>query len=245
MEAVLDVAAGTGLLLLLLAVSFPNRAVVRWGSVAIGAGVAYLLHPLAVHQNLPALVDQLTSPLGQSLAALMALEGVLGCAGAALMLRVHHGLGERRILQVAGYYTGVIPLLALFYIEVKVFHAATEWPFRATAFVLSLGIVTLGLTGCWLIRRVLADRGLRHELRLVVHAGQIVLAFGLTALGVRDGAEGTRLGAELEPFAVLAGVSILGVLVGFWSHRRRLRRAARERRGGNHGSADPRPSPAV
>ncbi len=245
MEAVLDVAAATGLLLLLLAVSFPNRALVRWGGVAAAAGIAYSLHPLAVHQNLPALVDQLTSPLGHSLAALMALEGVLGCAGAALMLRVHHGFSERRLLQAAGYYTGVLPLLALFYIEVKVFHAATEWPFRATAFVLSLGIVTLGVTGCWLTRRVLADRGLRHELRLVVHAGQIVLAFGLTALGVRDGAEGTRLGAEFGPFAVLAGVSILGILVGFWSHRRRLRRAARDRSHGSHGSADPRPLPAV
>lgn len=245
MEAVLDVAAGTGLMLLLLAVSFPNRALVRWGGVVLAAGVAYSLHPLAVHQNLPALVAQLTSPLGQSLAALMALEGVLGCAGAALMLRVHHGYGARRLLQVAGSCPGVIPLLALFYVEVKVFHAATDWPFRMTALVLSLGIVILGLTGCWLIRRVLADRGLRHELRLVVHAGQIVLAFGLTALGVRDGAEGTRLGAEIEPFAVLAGVSILGVLVGFWSHRRRLRRAARERSHGSHGPADPHPLSAV
>lgn len=245
MEAVLDVAAGTGLILLLLAVSSPNRGLVRWGCVVFVAGVAYALHPLAVRQNLPALVAHLTSPLGQSLAALMALEGVLGCAGAALMLRVHHGFGERRLLQVVGSITGVIPLLALYYVEVKVFHAATEWPFRATALVLSLALVGLGLTGCWLIRRVLADRGLRQELRLVVHAGQVVLAFGLTALGVRDGAEGTRLGAEFEPFAVLAAVSIVGVLVGFWIHRRQLRRAARERSGGNHGSSDPRPLPAV
>ncbi|MCY4429976.1 MAG: hypothetical protein OXC11_06220 [Rhodospirillales bacterium] len=245
MEAVLDVAAGTGVLLLLLAVSSPNRALVRWGGVGLAAGVAYSLHPLAVRQNLPALVAHLTSPLGQSLAALMALEGVLGCVGAALLLRVHHGFAERRLLQIAGYYPGVIPLLALFYIEVKVFHAATQWPFRVTALVLSLGIVTLGLTGCWLIRRVLADHGLRHELRLVVHAGQIVLAFGLTALGVPDGAEGTGPGVEFEPFAVLAGVSILGVLVGFWGHRRRTRRATRERSDGSHGSADPRSLPAV
>jgi hypothetical protein len=245
MEAVLDVAAGTGVLLLLLAVSFPNRALTRWGGVVLAAGVAYALHPLAVHQNLPALIAQFTSPLGQSLAALMALEGVIGCAGAALMLRVHHGLAKHRLLKVAGSCPGVIPLLALFYIEVKVFHAVTQWPFRMTALVLSLGIVIVGLTGCWLIRRILADRGLRHELRLVVHAGQVVLAFGLTALGVRDGAEGVRLEAEFEPFAVLAGVSILGILVGLWSHRRRSRRFASGRSDRSHGSSDPRPLPAV
>ena len=245
MEAVLDVAAGTGVLLFLLAVSFPNRALARWGGVVLAAGVAYALHPLAVRQNLPALVAHLTGPPGQSLAALMALEGVLGCVGAALMLRVHHGLAEHRLLRVAGSFPGVIPLLALLYIEVSVFHAVTQWPFRTTALVLSLSIVTLGLTGCWLIRRVLADRGLRHELRLVVHAGQVVLAFGLTALGARDGTEGARLEAEFEPFAALAGVSILGILVGFWSHRRRLRRAARARSDGSHGSSDPRPLPAV
>ena len=59
-----------------------------------------------------------------------------------------------------------------------------------------------------------------------MHVGQVVLAIALTAFALRGGVRSTGAAVEAGPLAVVAGAVALGVLVGYWSHRRRLRRIA-------------------
>ena len=153
-------------------------------------------------------------------------DGVLGCAGATLLLRAQHGPPLHRFRRLAAHHVGVIPVLALFYLEVKAFHAASEWSFSTIALALCLTVVVAGLAGSEALRRLLPDRDLRAELRLLVHAAQVVLAAGLTAFALQGGVERTAAALEAEPHAVVAGTAALGILAGYWSHRRRLRRVA-------------------
>ena len=226
MEAVLDIVAGTGVVLFLLALAFMERAWGRLLAVSMVAAIAYAVYPVAVRQSLSAFIGGLDGIDLQTLAALLALDGVLGCAGATLLLRVRHGPPLHRFRRLAAHQVGVIPVLALFYLEVKAFHAAPGWSFRTTALVLCGAVVVAGMAGSEAIRRLLPDRDLRTELRLLVHAAQVMLAAGLTAFALQGGVESTATALEAGPHAVVAGTAALGVLVGYRSHRRRLRRVA-------------------
>ena len=227
MEAVLDIAAGTGVILFLLATAFIERAWGRLLAVASVAAAAYALHPLAVRQSLSAFIGGLDGAGVQTLAAVLTLDGVLGCAGATLLLRARHGPPVHRLRRLAAYHVGVVPVLALFYLEMKAFDAASEWSFAATALALCLAVVVAGLAGSEALRRLLPDRDLRAELRLLVHVGQVALAAGLTAFALQGGVRSTAAALEAGPHAVVAGTAAAGVLIGYWSHRRRLRRVAR------------------
>ena len=226
MEAVLDIVAGTGVILFLLALAFIERAWARLLAVATVAAVAYAAHPVAVRQSLSAFIGGLDGADVQTLAALLALDGVLGCAGATLLLRAQHGPPVHRFRRLAAHQVGVIPVLALFYLEMKAFNAASEWSFSTTALALCGTVVVAGLAGSEAIRRLLPDRDLRVELRLLVHAAQVMLAAGLTAFALQGGVDRTAAALEAGPHAVVAGTAALGILVGYWSHRRRLRHGA-------------------
>ena len=125
MEAVLDVVAGTGVVLLLLAAASVDRRWVRGLAVAAVAAAVYALHPLAVRQSLTAFVGGLDGAGVQTLAALLAFDGALGCGGVALLLGAQHGRRLRWFERLAAHHVGVIPAPALFYVEVKAFHAAS------------------------------------------------------------------------------------------------------------------------
>ena len=275
MEAVLDIVAGTGVILFLLATACIERTWGRLLTVATVAAIAYAVHPIAVRQSLPAFIGGLDGVDLQTLAAVLTLDGALGCAGATLLLGAggasapkrlagsafrpippapepcaseltalrstaqspgpggyHHRLpGTRhgpllhRLRRLAAHHVGVIPVPALFYLEMKAFDAS-QWPFPTTALALCLAIVVAGLAGSEAIRRLLPDRDLRAELRLLVHAAQVMLAAGLTAFALQGGVESTAAKVEAGPHAVVAGAAALGLGIGFWSHRRRQRRAA-------------------
>lgn len=226
MEAVLDVAAGTGVVLFLLAAAFIERAWGRLLLVALVAALAYAVHPLAVQRSLPAFIDSLDGARILTLATVLTLDGVIGCAGATLLLRAGYGRAPHALLRMAAQQVGVTPLLALFYLEMKVFDAATEWSFAASALALSLAVVVAGLGASEALRRLLPDRDLRAELRLLVHVGQVALAAGLTAFALQGVRANTAVTLEAGPHAVVAGVAAAGVLIGYWSHRRRPRRVA-------------------
>ena len=240
MEAVLDIAAGTGVILFLLAVAFIERTWGRLLTVATVAAIAYAVHPIAVRQSLPAFIGSLGGVDLQTLAAVLTLDGVLGCAGATLLLGARgaspagylhrlegtrHGVVLHRLRRLAAHHVGVIPVPALFYLEMKAFDAS-QWSFSTTALALCLAIVVTGLAGSEAIRRLLPDRDLRAELRLLVHVAQVMLAAGLTAFALQGGVDRTAAALEAGPHAVVAGVGALGLGIGFWSHRRRLRRVA-------------------
>ena len=232
MEAVLDIAAGTGIVLLLLATAFIERFWGRLLTAALVAALAYAVYPIVLRQSLPAFLGGLDGTDIQTLAAVLAFDGVLGCAGATLLLRVRHAQplhGERWkrwLRRLAAYHVGVVAVLALFYLEMKVFDAASEWSFETTAMALCGAVVAVGVVGSEGIRRLLPDVDLRVELRLLVHVGQVVLAAGLTAYALQGGVESSATALEAGPHAVVAGAAVLGMLVGYWSHRRRLRRLA-------------------
>ena len=226
MEAVLDIAAGTGVILFLLATAFIERAWGRLLTVVPAAAAAYAMYPLAVRQSLSAFIGGLDGAAVQTLAAVLTLDGVLGCAAATVLLRARHGPPLHRFRRLAAYHVGVIPLLALFYLEMKAFDAASEWSFATTALALCLAVVVAGLAGSEALRRLLPDRDLRAELRLLVHVGQVALAAGLTAFALQGGVRSTTAALEPGPHAVVAGTAAVGILIGYWSHRRRLRRVA-------------------
>ena len=225
MEAVLDIAAGTGVILFLLATACIERTWRRLLTVATVAAIAYAVHPIAVRQSLPAFIGSLDGVDLQTLAAVLTLDGVLGCAGATLLLRAGHGPPFHWFRRLAAHHVGVIPAPALFYLELKAFDAS-QWPFSTTALALCLAVVAAGLAGSEAIRRLLPDPDLRAELRLLVHAGQVMLAAGLTAFALQGGVDRTAVALEAGPHAVVAGVAALGIGIGYWSHRRRQRRAA-------------------
>ena len=240
MEAVLDIVAGTGVVLFLLALAFIERAWGRLLAVAAVAAIAYAVHPIAVRQSLPAFVGALDGVDLQTLAAVLTLDGVLGCAGATLLLgargaapakslhglsETRHGLPLHRLRRLAAHHVGVIPAPALFYLEMKAFDAS-PWSFSTTALALGLAIVVAGLAGSEAIRRLLPDRDLRAELRLLVHAAQVMLAAGLTAFALQGGVNRSAAALEAGPHAVVAAAAALGIGIGYWSHRRRRRRGA-------------------
>lgn len=240
MEAVLDIVAGTGVILFLLAVAFIERAWGRLLTVATVAAIAYAVYPITVRQSLPAFIGGLDGVALQTLAAVLTLDGALGCAGATLLLGARgagpaghrhgrpgtrHGTLSHRLRRLAAHHVGVVPVPALFYLEMKAFDAS-QWSFPTTALALCLAIVVAGLVGSEAIRRLLPDRDLRAELRLLVHAAQVILAAGLTAFALQGGVESTTTALEAGPHAVVAGAAVLGISIGYWSHRRRLRRVA-------------------
>lgn len=224
MEAALDVAAGTGVVLFVLATAFIERPWGRLLTAAAAAAIAWAVHPIAVRHSLAAFLGGLDGAGVRTLAAVLAFDGVLGCAGAVALLRAPYRPPARRWRRLAAHHVGVVPLLALFYLETKAFGAASEWSFSVTAAGLCLAVAATGLAGSEALRRLLPQREPRVELRLFVHVGQVALAAGLAAFTWPGGAESAAPPLEAGPHAAVAGAAALGVLAGYRSHRRRLRR---------------------
>ena len=59
-----------------------------------------------------------------------------------------------------------------------------------------------------------------------MHVGQVALAAGLTAFALQGGVRSTAAALEAGPHAVVAGTAAAGILIGYWNHRRQLRRVA-------------------
>ncbi len=225
MEAVLDIVAGTGVVLFLLATAFIGSFRGRLLAFTLVAAGAWFLHPFAVRQSLSSLIGGLDAGGLQALAAVLTLDGVLGSFGAARLLRVRDGAPIPRLRGLAAHYIGLSPVPALLYLEMKAFDASS-WSFGTTALALCLTIVAAGLAGSELLRRVLPDRDVRIELRLLVHVGQVALAAALTAFALGGAARSNSMAPEAGPHAVVAGAVVGGILIGAWIHRRRQRRMA-------------------
>ncbi len=226
MEPILDVVAGTGVILLLLAAAGIGRAPARSLAVVMLVVGVYAVHPIAVRQSLSAFIGGLQGPDVQTLAALLVLDGVPGCAGAALLLRERHRPARRRLRWLFAHQVGITPFLALFYLEMKAFHAVSAWSFSTTALTLCGVLLAAGLVGIEGLRRLLPDRDVRLEFRLFVHVAQVMLAAGLTAFALRAGTEFQAAPLEFGPLAALAGTAALLFLAGYGDQRRRQRRVA-------------------
>jgi len=143
---------------------------------------AYGFYPFAIRQNSQTVSGYLHSPeIAQGLAILLIAEGMLLLTSGLHQLRKYYGEPIRKGQQRSFYLVGpsVLPAIAL--LETLVFFQGLDMSFTGLALSIAAGIFLLFAAAPLLIKRVLPEKDLRLELKLVLHFLQIITACLLTA----------------------------------------------------------------
>ncbi|WP_367915459.1 hypothetical protein [Leadbetterella sp. DM7] len=159
----------------------PQKGLSVLSSLAL-AIFAYWFYPYAIQQNSQTVSAYLHSPeIAQGLAIFLIAEGMLLLTSGLLQLRKLHGepigKGQQRSFYLVG--PSVLPAIAL--LETLVFFQGLDMSFTALALSIAAGIFLLFAAVPILIRRILPEKDLRLELKLLLHFLQIVTACLLTA----------------------------------------------------------------
>lgn len=181
---------------------------------------AYWFHPFAIRQNSQTVSAYLySSAVAQGLAILLIAEGMLLLTSGLFQLRKLYGEpigeGQQRSFYLMG--PSVLPAIAL--LETLVFFQGLDMSFTALALSIAAGIFLLFAAVPILIRRILPEKDLRLELKLVLHFVQIVTACLLTAgFDIPVPSRENRV-PDLKPLGLTLALTLLLGLLGYIGHQ--------------------------
>lgn len=179
---------------------------------------AYQFYPVAIRQNSPAVSAYLHDPaVAQGLIFLIA-EGMLLLTAGLLQLRQFHDEPVRKSQQYAFYFPGPSVLAAIALSETQLFFQGIDMSFTALALCVATGVFVLFSAMPVLIKRLLPEKDLRLELKIVLHFLQIITACLLTA-GFDFPAPDRQSGIpDLKPLAFTLLVALMLGALGYLSH---------------------------
>lgn len=182
--------------------------------------LAYGFYPFAIRQNSQTVSAYLHSPaVAQGLAILLIAEGMLLLTAGLHQLRKCYGepigKGQQRSFYLLG--PSVLPAIAL--LETIVFFQGLDMSFTGLALSIAAGVFLLFAAVPLLIKRILPEKDLRLELKLVLHFLQIVTASLLTAgFDIPLPSRENRI-PDLKPLGLTLALALLLGLLGYVAHQ--------------------------
>ncbi len=197
-----------------------------WQKLALAlviAGITYAFYPYAI-QFSSTDVERLLADSGAMLdmSVVLVLEAVLMLVLALFMLReIYTDLHlPWKLILLIQYLPMVSAAGVLCFYQVHVYQQGLELPFEQTALAYGGAVAAAVLLFAWLIRFLVPHRVLRLELKLAMHAAQILLAVATSVLTATYPYRPAAIQPHLPEFAAVTVMIVLGALVGYWRYRR-------------------------
>lgn len=200
-----------------------------WQGFIVAAFMAlatYWFYPTAITLGKNELLQWLGDvPAMQNLAVILVLEAIFMLVLALMMLRDMYlplSLPWSLILYLQ-FLPAVTTIGVLCYYQVSIYQQALPYDFALTAIAYGGGVALLLMVLAAFIKLLVPLRVLRQELKLAMHAAQIVLASAISVLTMKYPYAGVQSDVNWLAMAVVVVIVLVFVVIGYWRYQRQMR----------------------
>ena len=201
-----------------------------WQGFIVAAFMAlatYWFYPLAITLGKNDLLQWLANaPAMQNLAVILVLEAIFMLVLALMMLRdMYLPLSlPWSLLLYLQFFPAVTTIGVLCFYQVSIYQQALPYDFALTAIVYGGGVALLLMLLAAFIKLLVPLRVLRHELKLAMHAAQIVLASAISVLTAKYPYAGVSSALEWKTLGMVAVIVVVFFFIGYWRYQYTLKK---------------------
>ena len=207
-----------------------------WQQLALAlaiAGITYAFYPRAIQfssTDIEALLANADAMLDMSV--VLVLEAVLMLILALFMLREMYSViaFPWRAVLLLQYLPMASSVGVLCFYQVHVYQQGLQMDFDKTALAYGGAVAVAVVILAWLIKFLVPMRVLRLELKLAMHAAQIVIAVAVSVLTATYPYRSADIQPNLVEFAAVTALILVGVLVGYLRYQKNMQKLLMQER---------------
>lgn len=201
-----------------------------WQQLALAlaiAAITYAFYPKAIqfsNTDIDALLANGGAMLDMSV--VLVLEAVLMLILALFMLREMYTVivFPWKLVLLLQYLPMVSAVGVLCFYQVHVYQQGLEMDFDRTALVYGGAVALTVVVLAWFIKFLVPMRVLRLELKLAMHAAQIVIAVAVSVLTATYPYRSADIKPNLVEFGAVTALIVVGVIVGYLRYQRNMQK---------------------
>ncbi|MFW6259369.1 MAG: hypothetical protein ACOC1R_00400 [Tangfeifania sp.] len=165
------------LMALPLQLALLKRRKIIFAAILFTGAYAYLMHTKAIEQSYAQFEHQLAdTTLTGNLLVIQVIESIGGILLSIYLLNLHHGEWIKKGFRFFKYVPGIMPFIALFYLESYLFLIVHGMKFHHLGLILAVGFMIALWGGMHLFRWLLRDYDILLEMKFFLHIIQMIVA---------------------------------------------------------------------
>lgn len=225
MEIVVIIILIISLLGVSLQMTFFPKQWVRWiyaSGIALGI---YLAYPRAIEESYASIRQAMTNAgTIVDFSALVILEGLLGCLLCIFQIRLIFGQRLRKWWRYAFYFTGIVFVISVYYLEALLFISIRGISFQILAIALTAIVPLLILTMHFFLRWLMPEDDLRTEMKFFLHLAQIIFAIILSVTVLKVPVADVTQNNGIVEFGTTLLFALVCIIAGYIYYRIKLKK---------------------
>ncbi|MFW5759424.1 MAG: hypothetical protein ACOCXH_00420 [Cyclobacteriaceae bacterium] len=208
-----------------------RRYVVYVGILLIGI-FTFLMHTRAIEQSYTKFNQQLADTgLTGNLLVLQIIESIGGILLSTYLLSLYHGEWIKRGYRFFKYIPGIIPFVALFYLESYLFLNFHGIEFHYLALIIAIGFMLIIMAGMHLFKWLLGDYDIMLEIKFFLHIIQVIVALIISVdlFGLRVPRQTGYLSLKQTLITLVAIIMV--ILLGFLFYQLKIKNITKKKYG--------------
>jgi hypothetical protein len=207
-----------------------------WQQLALALAIAtitYTFYPRAIQfSNTDILALLANGDVMLDMSVVLVLEAVLMLILALFMLReMYTNIAfPWNLVLLLQYLPMASAVGVLCFYQVHLYQQGLELEFAQTALAYGGGVAVAVVVLAWLIKLLVPMRVLRLELKLAMHAAQIVIAVAVSVLTATYPYRSADINPNLIEFGAVSALILVGVLVGYVRYQKNLQKLLSQER---------------
>ena len=213
MESLIILILALSFLQLVVQISLTEKSWQKWLLISIMGIFSIATYPLAIEQSYTSIVELISNPkVLIDFSVIQISEAILGILLSVILLK--KAIGEKTNLWLVQlrFIPGIICFPAIFYGQSFLFMHIPNQNFMRLAILIAIGLAALLALLTWGLKWLINELELRCEVKIFLHAAQVVLASVLYLLTAGIPVSTLPDNSSLQQFLVLfAGVFVFSV----------------------------------
>jgi hypothetical protein len=207
-----------------------------WQQLALAvaiAGITYAFYPTAIEFSSTDIEALLADPAAMlDMSVVLVLEAVMMLILALFMLREMYTIIAMpwNLVLWLQYLPMVSAVGVLCFYQVHVYQQGLEMDFDKTALVYGGAVALAVVVLAWFIKFLVPMRVLRLELKLAMHAAQIIIAVAVSVLTATYPYRSADIEPNLVEFGAVTALIVVGVIVGYLRYQRNMQKILLQQR---------------
>lgn len=208
------------LLSLGLQMTFFSNKWIQWiYSILIAIGI-YIAYPQAIEQSYSTIQQTMNNPqIIGDFSALVIAEALLGCLLSILQTRILFGENIKKTARYAHYFSGIVFLISIFYLESFLFINIRGIDFQVLGGILAIFIPLLLILIKQLLKWLVPENDLRIELKFFLHISQILFAIIVSIMILKLPIAQATQQTNFIQFITILALTIIVAVGGYFIHQ--------------------------
>jgi hypothetical protein len=207
-----------------------------WQQLALAvaiAGITYAFYPTAIEFSSTDIEALLADPAAMlDMSVVLVLEAVMMLILALFMLRELYTIIAMpwKLVLWLQYLPMVSAVGVLCFYQVHVYQQGLAMDFDKTALAYGGAVALAVVVLAWFIKFLVPMRVLRLELKLAMHAAQIIIAVAVSVLTATYPYRSADIEPNLVEFGAVTALIVVGVIVGYLRYQRNMQKILLQQR---------------